>query len=1477
MVNVMGHSLHFRPSFRNIYFLYTLLLGMCFLMSWESVYAQGISSDARDFYIGYMPGIRHGSGFAGVGETYWVLIGSYQNNNTVTVSYFGTDGKEFQSVSKVLNQGQCAQIALDRGQMGPDRPGEVAQYKAAHIQSQYPVSVQCYQEGSSTGGMYQAIPTSALGKSYVIASWFDNPLQDNPGSINRDSSSSEFLIIAAYDNTQVSFVPNATTNAGAIGVNSGAGHTGQPHPVTISLNRGQVYWVRSHSDDIANDLSGSTVFSSKPIAVLGGQERALLGDPTGYWTYLDNDIRDVLVEQMTPVEDWEADYPSIPTMPAPEVPRLLKSGEGDMYRIFTNDPNGVSINLWQGNQSYPRGVNLYQSPAATYNNIANPVDLLVSSLDSKKVRKKVYAVMYQYFQGQHDVETGGGNQQKGGTPQSNGGDQTLDETTYRCPNEMDLIPYNRFKLNTVFKVPFNSDYHGYEFINIITNKDSVSKIFVQTNGGPPVKLSALPTQQKQYTIPLHPELTGLTYQLAANDYLIYGNTPFACYSYGRTQQEYKDGWGYAAPTGEAYGTHDEKTPPRAQSTPACDHWNVRVFDDRPGDEGIADVLLLNDPNGFYAHPPHASYNVSLNPPPVFTPGDTGVSFTIQVNNATQDAYAAILVEDRAGNDTVFEYYYKGQNYAFSATSAIMSNVLVGTQACSTFSVRVLATGATDSVLIAPPSFAMHDGSFSVSSVPQLPATMKAGDSVVFTVCFNPVDTLQHTDSLVLGLGCLDSNFKVKANGVTPIIYAADYDFGSVPVGDTVCHLVRVKNIGNGNLIIDTNWLLHNIVPANSPEFSFSDDARLPDTVRPGKSIDLNFCFHPTNAGSAYGRQDWGTNLVSPFLHQTKDTSMLLGYGIEPGLNWDRRHQGFTVECDGYDTVRVYLVNPSLGTTGADITVTAVSLIGPDAKDFTVIGDQYGYAPPWSLGKGDSIWVDLQFHSVDLGNGYAARAAQIVALGSDASERPYADTMALTGIIRHTVLSVAPPAYDFGAFIPGQSAQATFLLCNGGDTTLVFTNLNFTGSNFTILSQPKTGDTLAPGTCDSVVVEYTAPAAAGISQGTYSASPNDLSCDTTVIFTVQGVSGNVNITGTGHDYGTIYICRNDSGITTASNLLSTKGAILDTIQIVGADSGQFTFSDGSRLLAVNQSVAAGDSMNFTVKYTPTYNGAVNAQIVYIWTDTSMSPPKDTIITRSLTGTGYQTTNTVSVQNPNGGGAYTAATGASVTIPVQLIHPFDSIAGVYGMTFTVRYKDDLFINPPSVSPINSVVKITSPIPLLTDLNGYDALALSVSNQDGTPLTNLATFATITLQYVVAKDSTTPIEIEDLQFLDKTGASVCWVQPDTIPSEFAGTNLCGDYTIRIYMKTGAIPLSIDRIVPNPVTNVARIDYEVAAANTPITIEVFNALGQKVATIVKDETVAAGGYQAQFDASTLPSGMYMIRFGTPGYEATKSILVNK
>ena len=62
-----------------------------------------------------------------------------------------------------------------------------------------------------------------------------------------------------------------------------------------------------------------------------------------------------------------------------------------------------------------------------------------------------------------------------------------------------------------------------------------------------------------------------------------------------------------------------------------------------------------------------------------------------------------------------------------------------------------------------------------------------------------------------------------------------------------------------------------------------------------------------------------------------------------------------------------------------------------------------------------------------------------------------------------------------------------------------------------------------------------------------------------------------------------------------------------------------------------------------------------------------------------------------------------------------------------------------------------------------------------------------------------------------------------------------------------------------PNPFQSVTSIGYAVPHA-TAVTLEVLDVLGRTVATLV-DTNVSAGSYEATFDASHLPAGMYIYR----------------
>jgi hypothetical protein len=171
------------------------------------------------------------------------------------------------------------------------------------------------------------LPETFFGREYVILSWPTDPrglLPAFPGLPAQENVNGFFTVLAVEDDTQVTFTVTARTKAGD-GVLAMEANTSQ----TVTLNRGEVLNVEAEPNTLFEyaDLTGSSVSSSKPVAVFAGHESAAIG-PEGGENIC---CLDHLEEQMLPLPVLGTTYLAVKTKP--------RGGEPDVWRVVAAEDN----------------------------------------------------------------------------------------------------------------------------------------------------------------------------------------------------------------------------------------------------------------------------------------------------------------------------------------------------------------------------------------------------------------------------------------------------------------------------------------------------------------------------------------------------------------------------------------------------------------------------------------------------------------------------------------------------------------------------------------------------------------------------------------------------------------------------------------------------------------------------------------------------------------------------------------------------------------------------------------------------------------------------------------------------------------------------------------------------------------------------------------------------------------------------------
>lgn len=240
-------------------------------------------SKGTEFWVAFMESFG-GGGFGESSDMRLYL--SADSATQVTITYALTKKSvtvnipvSHQSVEVNLNQLFTSSLELTSVNRGVSS-------KTLHVLSESPITLYGVSVRLHSSDAFLGLPDDALTRRYVVLS-YPNGYNFGLGQFPGYDQPSEFAVIATEDGTEVTVEPSAFLN-GRFNLD----------PFTIVLNEGEVFFAQANLlEQVEQDVSGTRLRSTKPIAVFGGNRRTSV--PTEVGNY-----RDHLVEQLPPLDAW---------------------------------------------------------------------------------------------------------------------------------------------------------------------------------------------------------------------------------------------------------------------------------------------------------------------------------------------------------------------------------------------------------------------------------------------------------------------------------------------------------------------------------------------------------------------------------------------------------------------------------------------------------------------------------------------------------------------------------------------------------------------------------------------------------------------------------------------------------------------------------------------------------------------------------------------------------------------------------------------------------------------------------------------------------------------------------------------------------------------------------------------------------------------------------------------------------------------
>ncbi len=419
-------------------------------------------------------------------------------------------------------------------------------------------------------------------------------------------------------------------------------------------------------------------------------------------------------------------------------------------------------------------------------------------------------------------------------------------------------------------------------------------------------------------------------------------------------------------------------------------------------------------------------------------------------------------------------------------------------------------------------------------------TIKPKEKAEVIITFKPVSEGMKAGMLNLktNIGEFKIDLKGKATPAPKAIFnitPKSHDFGDVILGKDAEKELKVKNIGNADLILKTVTMKN----SSGQEQNFTVNNLANVKVKPNKTAGIIINFKPKSKGSKSGVLKITTNVGSfevAVKGKAKPAPKAV-FNITP-----KSHDFGDVEVGSFASN--YLKVTNTGT--ADLIL----------EDFTIEGSsQFGYDPIGSTtikpNKEGSIYVD--FHPKTKGEDTC-----VLKIKTNVGE--FTVNLKGNGVLPEVIFNIDPEGYDFKDVAVGTNVVKELKITNTGDTNLVIETVKMedpSGEGYNFSIKYYANITIKPNQSKEFLIDFH-PASKGLKTAKLKLKTNLR--EFTIDFKGNGFIGPIfNINPNNYDFGVQDFNSTSEKEFTISNT-GERELIISSMKIEGEDKNSFSIDE-----------------------------------------------------------------------------------------------------------------------------------------------------------------------------------------------------------------------------------------------------------------------------------------------------------------------------